>query len=167
MHWIKTTFKVLVIHGLSRNISHYRRIFVYIFCLISICFSFSYQPIKINSECQKSITISVVCENLSLIYRIISEKFSLKKSKLSTKCMGFQHLCHPVIWQFSVVPISFVVAHKELKIAQIAQINQLFKLLSSILFVPTMTPLWVYSYANEQKCKQWYQQRFAYILYRY
>ena len=68
VRWIKTTFKVLVIHGLSRNISHYRRIFVYIFCLISICFLFSYQPIEINSECQKNITISAVCENLSLIY---------------------------------------------------------------------------------------------------
>lgn len=32
--------------------------------------------------------------------------------------------------QFSVAPISFLVAQKELKIAQIAQINQLFKLLN-------------------------------------
>ena len=89
MHWIKTIFKVLVIHGLSRNISHYRRIFAYSFCLISLCFLFSDQPIKINSECQKSITISVVCENLSLIYQNISDKFYLKKSKLLKKIYGF------------------------------------------------------------------------------
>ena len=124
------------------------------FCLISIFFLFSDQPIKINSGCQKSITISVVSENLSLIFQIISLKFSLKKSKLSKKGMGFQRLPHPVILQFPVVPISFVVVRKELNIAQIAQINQLLKLLNSILFLPTMTPLWVYLYENEQKCKQ-------------
>ena len=36
-------------------------------------------------------------------------------------------------------------------LAQIAQVNQLFQLLN----------LWVKAYANEKKCKQWREQRFA------
>ena len=44
--------------------------------------SFSDQAIKKNSlNRKKGITISVFCENLSLIYQIVSEKLSLKKLK--------------------------------------------------------------------------------------
>ena len=40
--------------------------------------------------------------------------------------------CHPAISQFSMAAVSFVIACKELKIGQIAQINQLFQLLNLI-----------------------------------
>lgn len=44
--------------------------------------SFSDQAIKKNSpNRKKGITISVICENLSPIHRIVSEKLSLKKLK--------------------------------------------------------------------------------------
>ena len=58
--------------------------------------------------------------------------------------------------------ISFNNACKELKIAQIAQFNQLFQLLHLVHKQPRL--LWVTgkSYANEEKCKQWCQQSFAY-----
>ena len=49
--------------------------------------------------------------------------------------------------------ISFNIACKELQISQIAHLNQLFQLLRL-----------VKSYANEEKCKQWRQQRFAYCI---
>ena len=57
--------------------------------------------------------------------------------------------------------ISFNIAYKELKIAQIAQLHQLFRLLHLV---------HIYGHgfyelsrnANEEKCKQWRQQRFAY-----
>ena len=39
------------------------------------------------------------------------------------------------------------IANKELKISQIAQINQLFQLLN-------LSLLWVNSYVKEQKCKR-------------
>jgi len=59
--------------------------------------------------------------------------------------------------------ISFNIACKELKIAQIAQLNQLFQLLHlvRIQYIRPQLP-WVKSYANEEKCKQWRQQSFAY-----
>ena len=59
------------------------------FASLAYAFYSLYQPIKINSECQKNITISVVCENLSLIYQILLEKFSFKNSKFSKECMGY------------------------------------------------------------------------------
>ena len=59
--------------------------------------------------------------------------------------------------------ISVNTACKELKIAQISQLNQLFQLLH-LIHIQYIRPrlLWVKSYANEEKCKQWRQQRFAY-----
>ena len=57
--------------------------------------------------------------------------------------------------------ISFNIACKELKIAQIAQLNQLFQLLHWVL-ISRPRLVRVKSYANEEKCKRWRQQRFAY-----
>ena len=37
---------------------------------------------------KKGITISVICENFSPVYRIVSEKLSLKKLKSLKKCMS-------------------------------------------------------------------------------
>ena len=51
-----------------------------------------------------------------------------------------------------IAAISFVNAYKRLKTPQIDQINYLFQL---------WRLLWVKSYANEQKCKHWRQERFA------
>ena len=55
--------------------------------------------------------------------------------------------------------ISFNIAWKELKIAQISQ-------LSTFAFSSYIRPrlLRVKLYANEEKCKQWRQQRFAYSM---
>ena len=50
----------------------------------------------------------------------------------------------------------------QLKIAQIPQLNQLFQFLR--LFHSFDSLVWVESYANEEKCKQWRQKRFAYWL---
>ena len=73
---------------------------------------------------------------MCLIYRIVSEKLSLKTSKISKQCMGSTHFCHPAISQFSIAVTSFVIACKRLKIAEIAQIN-FFNF--SIKFVHTVT----------------------------
>ena len=56
--------------------------------------------------------------------------------------------------------ISFNIACKELKIAQIAQLNQLFQVLY-LVHISRPRLLWVKPYANEEKCKRWPQQRFA------
>ena len=57
----------------------------------------------------------------------------MKNSKLYKQCMSsLTRFCHPAISQFSMAAVSFVIACKELKIGQIAQINQLFQLLNLI-----------------------------------
>ena len=48
--------------------------------------------------------------------------------------------------------ISFNIAYKELKIAQIVQVNQLFKLLNLVRISPRL--LLLEPYAIEEKCKQ-------------
>ena len=65
--------------------------------------------------------------------------------------------------QFSMADISFNIAPKELKNAQIAQVNH-YSFNVWIYFANTATGLWVKSNANEEKCKQWCQQRFTYQL---
>ena len=65
-------------------------------------------------------------ENLSPIYRIISEKLFFKTPKLYKEWMGSLTTLPPS--NFAVfTALSFVVACKELKIAQAAQINQIFQ----------------------------------------
>ena len=54
----------------------------------SFHFSFSDQAINIKSEYRKSATISIISENLSPIYPIVSDKFSSKNLKLNKECMG-------------------------------------------------------------------------------
>ena len=60
----------------------------------------------------------------------------------------------------------FVIDYKEPKLAQSAQIDQLFQLLNLIItnyLCIRQRPLcWDILYANEQKFKQWHQQGFAY-----
>ena len=56
--------------------------------------------------------------------------------------------------------ISFNIAFKELKIAQIAQVNQLFQLLNYFSSYIRPWLLWVKSYANEEKCKLSLQQSY-------
>ena len=58
--------------------------------------------------------------------------------------------------------ISFNIACKVLKIAHIAQLNQLFQRLHLVHMYGH--GFYAKSYANEDKCKQWRQQRFAYTL---
>lgn len=90
------------------------------------------------TEYWKVITNSVVSENFSPIYPIVSEKFSSKNSK------------QRIYELISVLSIT----EKELKITETAQNNKLFQLL---ILVCTYDDIfwWVNSYANEQKCKQW------------
>ena len=60
---------------------------------------------------------------------MVSEKISSKSSKFYRACTAYQLFCHPAISQFLMSDISFNTACKELKIAQIAQLNLLFQLL--------------------------------------
>ena len=55
--------------------------------------------------------------------------------------------------------MSFNIACKELKIAQL---NQLFQFLHLVYDIRRRL-LWVKSYTKEEKCKQWRQQRFSFI----
>ena len=61
-----------------------------------------------------------------------------------------------------MVDISFNISCTELKIAQIAQLNQIFQPLHLAYIRPRL--LGVKSYANEEKCKQRRQQRFALVV---
>ena len=63
------------------------------------------------------------------MHRMVSEKFSSKSSKFYRECIAHQLFCHTAISQFSMADISFNMTRKGLKIAQIAQPNQLFQLL--------------------------------------
>ena len=50
------------------------------------------------------------------------------QSKFYKECMAYEPFCHPAISKFSIADISSNIACKEPKIAQIAQVNQLFQL---------------------------------------
>ena len=63
---------------------------------------------------------------------MVSENYSFKNSKFDKECMARKPSCHPVISQFSMADISFNIAFKELRIAPIAQVNQLFQLLNLV-----------------------------------
>ena len=68
---------------------------------------------------------------MSPIYRIISEKLVLKTPKLYKECMG--SLTSLPSSNFAVFTVlSFVVACKELKIAQAAQITKSFNSIGSL-----------------------------------
>ena len=96
----------------------YRRVLFDIFCLISIGLALSDEAN--NMKLIKSIILSVIYENLSPIYQIVSEKFSsLKNPKVYKECMSSLTFCHPVILQFLIAAIFFVTDRKELKLAQI------------------------------------------------
>ena len=60
---------------------------------------------------------------------MVSEKFFSKNSKFYRECMAHKLFCHTAISQFLMADISFNIACKELKIEQIAQLNQLFQVL--------------------------------------
>ena len=60
---------------------------------------------------------------------MVSEKFSSKNSKFYSECMAHKLFYHTAISQFLTADISFNIACKELKIAQITQRNPLFQLL--------------------------------------
>ena len=59
---------------------------------------------------------------------MVSEKFSSTKSKVYREWMAHWFFCHTAISQFLMADISFNIACKELKIAQIAQLNPSFQL---------------------------------------
>ena len=65
-------------------------------------------------------TISVISEYLSAIYRIVSEKFSLKIPQIYKECISALTVCHPIILQFLIAAIFFATDYKELKFAQTA-----------------------------------------------
>ena len=79
------------------------------------------------SENWKSITILVISENLSPMYRIVSEKFFLKNPQIYKKCLSSLAFCLPAISQCLIAPVFSVIDCKELKLSQTAQINQLFQ----------------------------------------
>ena len=60
---------------------------------------------------------------------MVSEKFSSTNSKVYREWMAHWLFCHTEISQFLMADISFNIACKELKIAQIAQLNPSFQLL--------------------------------------
>ena len=59
-------------------------------------------------------------ENLSLIYQIVSEKFSLKNPQIYKQYMSSSMFSHPAILQFLIATVFFVTDCKELKLAQTA-----------------------------------------------
>ena len=92
------------------------------------------------------------------------EKLSLKRLKLYKECMGSLMFLSPGNFQFSVAAVSFAIACKKLKSAQITQIKQLFQLFN-LICAYGYTFYGVTLMLNyEQKCKQWCQQRFAYYI---
>ena len=58
---------------------------------------------------------------------MVSEKFSSENSKFYREFMANEFFCNTAISQFLMADISFNIACKELKIAQIFQLNQLFQ----------------------------------------
>ena len=81
-HFYKETTALYVNSLLCKGSLSYRWIFVYIFCLINTCLSLSDEANKIKSlNVEKNITISIISKKLSLMYLIVSEKFSFKNSK--------------------------------------------------------------------------------------
>ena len=82
--------------------------------------------------------------------------FSSKNSKFYRQFTALTFLPPSNCWYF----LQYF-ACKELKIVQISQLNWA---LSTFEFNSYLRPrlLWVQSYANEEKCEQWRQQRFAY-----
>ena len=65
--------------------------------------------------------------------------------------------------QFSMADISFNITRKELENAQIAEVNQLFSVWIYFANMATASVSFKLN-ANEEKCKQWCQQRFTYQL---
>ena len=65
------------------------------------------------------------------------EKFSFKDSKFYKECMAHYLFCHPFNFTVFMASISFNFACKEMKIAQIAQVNQLFQLRAQIVYTAT------------------------------
>ena len=82
---------------------------------------------------------------------MVSEKFSFKNSKFTKNVRLINFVITQQFHSFRWLHISFNIAFKELKIAQILQVNQLFQL-------PTSWLLGVKSYANEEICYRWLQQ---------
>ena len=107
-----------------------------------------------NSEYWKGITVSVISKDLSPIHRMVSEKFSSKNSKLYWECMAHKHFCHTLISQFLMAYC--------LQRAENCTNCSTSSALSTFAISSYMWPRlqWVKSYANEEKCKQWRQQRF-------
>ena len=68
---------------------------------------------------------------------MVSEKFSSENSKFYRECMAHEFFCNTAISQFLMADISFNIACKELKIAQIA--NLISSLKVCILFMYTAT----------------------------
>ena len=70
------------------------------------------------------------------IYWMVSEKFSLKNSKFYKEYIAHLLLlifCHPIaISQLLMADISLNISCKELKISQVGQVYQLFRLLNLV-----------------------------------
>ena len=78
-----------------------RRIFVYSFCLINICSSLSDEANNNKTpEYWKSITISVISENLSLIYCWFCRNPLLNTRNFTKNTRLITFFCHPAISQF-------------------------------------------------------------------
>ena len=106
---------------------HYGRIFVYIFCLINIFFSFSDEAVRIMSL------------NIERLYHFhLSLKIGARyikqfgESLWTTQNVLNYKECNATISQFPNVAIFFVVSWKDQKLARIGQVNQLFLLLNLI-----------------------------------
>ena len=83
----------------------------------------------------------------------------LRSPRRSNTTYFWLTFCYPAISQFLMADMSFNIACKELKIAQL---NQLFQFLHLVYDIRRRL-LWVKSYTKEEKCKQWRQQRFSFI----
>ena len=142
----------------------YRRIFVGIFCLISICLSFPDQAFKKEFLWYwKSMAVSVICEILG---RYTKKFWEIIFEKVETLQRMYGLINVFVTRQFPVFSGCFFFCYcfKKLKSAQITQIKQLFQLFN-LICAYGYTFYGVTLMLNyEQKCKQWCQQRFAYYI---
>ena len=103
--------------------------FFYNFCLVNICLSLSDNANKIKTLDIERAQQFKFSHNVSPIHGMVSEKFFSKNSKFYRGCTAHLTFLPPSNFAVLMSDISFNTAYKDLKIAQIAQLNQLFLLL--------------------------------------
>ena len=108
-------------------------------------------------EYWKSKTVTVIWENLSPTHWIILDKLSLKNLKLYKVCMG--SLRFLPLSNFAVFDGRYFLCYCLQRAANCSNLQTLSTFEFNLCVWRCL--LWVNMHANEQKCKQWYQQKFS------